>query len=89
MARLSCSVSGRHVILVDDMIDTGHTINIALKVNPLKLNYFTTDIFLVPAMFSCTFDRFLYYLDYTTGWSHLCYDSGFAWSVLERCPEDS
>lgn len=35
VAHLSCSVNGRHVIIVDDMIDTGHTINIALKVKPL------------------------------------------------------
>ncbi len=33
VAHLSCSVNGRHVIIVDDMIDTGHTINIALKVS--------------------------------------------------------
>ncbi len=32
VAQLSSSVNGRHVIIVDDMIDTGHTINIALKV---------------------------------------------------------
>lgn len=36
VAQLSSSVNGRHVIIVDDMIDTGHTINIALKVNISK-----------------------------------------------------
>lgn len=35
VGHLSSSVNGRHVIILDDMIDTGHTMDVALRVRKL------------------------------------------------------